>query len=107
MSLYFFIAISFLLIGFNLFNVYVLSNRYWVFHWFWVFILVSPVLISLFKLKTTKLTDAIKVLVSIYIVISIINVVADSNKNTVEMDAGEFLKNMRLESNQSIKLINA
>jgi hypothetical protein len=88
--LYFFIAISFLLVGFNLFNVYVLSNRYWGFHWFWVFILVSPVLISLFKLKTTKLTNTLKILVSIYIAISIINVVLDSNKNTIEMDAGEL-----------------
>ena len=107
LSLYFFIAISFLLVGFNLFNVYVLSNRYWGFHWFWVFILVSPVLISLFKLKKTKLTNALKVLVLIYIAISIMNVAVDSNKNTIEIDAGEYLKNMGLESNQSIKLINA
>ena len=84
-----------------------LSNRYWVFHWFWVFILVSPVLISIFKLKTTKLTTAIKVLVSIYIAISMINVVMDSNKNTIEIDAAEYLKNMGLGNNQSIKLINA
>jgi hypothetical protein len=107
LSLYFFISISFLLVGINLFNVYVLSNRYWGFHWFWVFILVSPVLISLFKLKTTKLTNALKVLISIYIVISIMNVAVDSNKNTIEIDAGEYLKNMGLENNQSIKLINA
>jgi len=107
LSLYFFIIISFLLVGFNLFNVYVLSNRYWGFHWFWVFILVSPVLINLFKLKTTKLTNALKFLVSIYIAISIMNAAVDSNKNTNEMDAGEYLKIMGLESNQSIKLINA
>ena len=35
------------------------------------------------------------------------NVAVDSNKNTIEIDAGEYLKNMGLESNQSIKLINA
>jgi len=107
LSLYFFITVSFLLVGFNLFNVYVLSNRYWGYHWFWIFILVSPVLINIFKLKTTKLTNALKILISIYIVISIMNVAMDSNKNTVEMDAGEYLKNMGLEHNQSIKLINA
>jgi ABC-type Zn uptake system ZnuABC Zn-binding protein ZnuA len=85
----------------------VLSNRYWVFHWFWVFILVSPVLISLFKLKTTKLTNALKVLVSIYIVISIINVAVDSKKKNIEIDAGEYLRNFSLDNSQSIKLINA
>jgi hypothetical protein len=85
----------------------VLSSRYWGFHWFWVFILVSPVLINLFKLKTTKLTNALKFLVSFYIAISIMNAAVDSNKNTNEMDAGEYLKIMGLESNQSIKLINA
>ena len=105
LSLYFFITISFLLVGFNLFNVYVLSNRYWGFHWFWVFILVSPVLINVFKSKTTKLTNALKALVSIYIVISIMNVAVDSNKNTIEMDAGGYFKN--LDNTQSVKLINA
>jgi len=105
LSLYFFITISFLLVGFNFFNVYVLSNRYWGFHWFWLLILVSPVLTSLFKLKKTKLTNVLKVLVSIYIVISIINVAVDSNKNTIEMDAGGYFKN--LDNTQSIKLINA
>ena len=107
LSLYFFITISFLLVGFNLFNVYVVSNRYWGFHWFWIFILVSPVLINLFNLKTTKLTNALKVLVSIYVSILIMNVAIDSNKNTIEMDAGEYLKNMGLDNNQSIKLIHA
>lgn len=107
LSLYFFIATSFLLVGFNLFNVYVLSNRYWGFHWFWIFILVLPVLINLFKLQATKLTNTIKALVSIYMAISMINVAMDSNKNTIEMDAGEYLKNKGLEKNQSIKLIHA
>lgn len=107
LSLYFFIAISFLLVGFNLFNVYVLSNRYWGFHWFWIFILVSPVLINLFKLKTTKFINSIKVFVSIYIAISMINVAIDSNKNTIDMDAGGYFKNMGLDKSQSLKLINA
>ena len=107
LSLYFFITISFLLVSFNLFNMYVLSNRYWAFHWFWLFIVVSPVLMDLFKLKKTKLTDFLKFFVFIFIVISTINILVDSNKNTIEIDAGMYFKNMRLDSNQSIKLINA
>ena len=107
LTLYFFIVISFLLVGFNLFNVYVLSNRYWGFHWFWVFILVTPVLINLFKLKAIKLINTLKFLVSICIAISIMNVAIDSNKNNIEVDAGEYLKNISIENKQSIKLINS
>jgi hypothetical protein len=107
LTLYFFIVISFLLVGLNLFNVYVLSNRYWVFHWFWVFILVSPVLISLFNLKTSKINKVLKISISFFVLISFINVLVDSDKNTIEIDAGGYFKNMGLENNQSIKLINS
>lgn len=107
LSLYFFIIISFLLVGFNLFNVYVLSNRYWVFHWYWIFILLSPALMGLFKLKKNKITSTLKILFSIFIASSIINILVDSKKNSIEIDAGEYLKNMNLDNNQSIKLINA
>ena len=54
-SLYFFISISFFLVAMNLFNVYVLSNRYWGFHWFWLFIFVSPFLVYFFQAKNSSI----------------------------------------------------
>ena len=36
-----------------------------------------------------------------------INVAVDSSKNTIETNAGEYPKNISLDNNQSIKLINA
>ena len=66
-SLYFFIGISFALVAINLFNVYVLSNRYWGYHWFWLFIFVTPFLVDFFQTKNSSIRIYLKPLVAIFL----------------------------------------
>ena len=104
-SLYFFIGISFVLVAMNLFNVYVLSNRYWGYHWFWLFIFVTPFLADFFQAKNSSITTYLKPLVIIFIVASIMSSLIDSQKDNIEEDAAQYFKN--LGSIDSVKLIGA
>ncbi|MDA1133864.1 MAG: hypothetical protein O2802_02950, partial [Proteobacteria bacterium] len=105
LSLYFFIGISFVLVAMNLFNVYVLSNRYWVYHWFWLFIFVTPFLAEFFESKDSSIMTYLKPLVIIFIVVSIISALIDSQKSNIEEEAAQYFKN--LGSINSVKLIGA
>jgi hypothetical protein len=64
-------------------------------------------MLSFFNLKNTKLIRIIKFLVSVFVSISFINVIVDSNKTDIEVDAGQYLKNSGFENKLSVKLINA
>ena len=105
--LYFLAILSFILVSINLFTVYVLTNRYWVFHWFWIFMLITPVLVNIFNLKTSKQNDILKILVSFYLFVSIVNVLLDSNNTNVEMEAGYYLSAITKVDDKSVTLINA
>ena len=105
--LYFLAILSFILVSINLFTFYVLTNRYWGFHWFWIFILITPVLVNIFNLKTSKQNNILKILVSFYLFISMINVLLDSNKTNVELEAGNYLSGLTKTDDKLVKLINA
>ena len=104
-SLYFFIGISFVLVAMNLFNVYVLSNRYWGFHWFWLFIFITPFLADFFQAKDSSIRIYVKPLVIIFIVASIMSSLIDSQKSNIEADAAQYIKNLSYIN--SVKLIGA
>ena len=103
--LYFFILISFVLVAMNLFNVYVLSDRYWVYHWFWLFIFVTPFLVEFFQAKHSTIKTYLKPLVAIFIVLSILSSLIDSQKSSIEVDAAKYFKENG--STESVKLISA
>jgi hypothetical protein len=105
LSLYFFIGISFALVAINLFNGFVLANRYWGYHWFWLFIFTTPFLVDFFDSKDSSITTYLKPLVVIFIVVSIMSSLIDSQKSNIEADAAEYFKN--LASGDSVKLIGA
>lgn len=105
LSLYFFIGISFVLVAINLFNVYVLSNRYWGYHWFWVFVFVTPFLVDFFQTKHSSITTYLKPLVIIFIIASIMSSLIDSQKGNVEEEAAQYFKN--LDTTDSVKLMGA
>ena len=104
-SLYFFIGISFVLVAMNLFNVYVLSNRYWGYHWFWLFIFVTPFLADFFQVKNSSITTYLKPLVAIFIAVSIISSLIDSQKGNIEEEAAQYFKNLGV--TDSVKLMGA
>ena len=87
--LYFFLIISFILVGVNLFNVYVLTNRYWGFHWWWVFILIAPKLLSLLESKKTFIL--IKCSLIIFILLLILNALIDQPDN-LERDIAKYIR---------------
>ena len=104
-NLYFFIGISFALVAMNIFNVFVLTNRYWGYHWFWLFIFVTPFLPDFFDSKDSSIITYLKPLVVIFIAVSILSSLIDSHKSNIESDAAQYFKN--LGSIDSIKLIGA
>ena len=73
--LYFFLIVSFVLVSVNLFNVYVLTNRYWGFHWWWIFILITPVLLNLIgsKKSLTITKNSILILTFLLVLITLID----------------------------------
>lgn len=104
-SLYFFIGISFVLVAMNLFNVYVLSSRYWGYHWFWLFIFVTPFLVDFFQTKHSSILTYVKPLVVIFILVSIMSSLIDSQKINIEAEAAQYFKNHG--SIDSVKLMGA
>ena len=104
-SLYFFIGIGFVLVAMNLFNVYVLSNRYWGYHWFWLFIFVTPFLVEFFESKDSSIRIYLKPLVIIFIVASIMSSMIDSQKSNIEEEAAQYFKNLGV--TDTIKLMDA
>jgi len=83
--------------------VYVLSNRYWCYHWFWLFIFVTPFLVDFFQSKDASNMSYLRPLVIIFIAVFIVSSMIDSQKSNIEKDAAQYFKN--LGSVDSFKLI--
>ena len=92
-SLYFFLAVSFILVSVNLFTVYVLANRYWIFHWWWVFILITPILLNLIESKKSNLL--IKFSLDVIILLSIACSLIDQSDN-LEQEIAEYIRQNQL-----------
>ena len=91
--LYFLIITSFILVSVNLFNVYVLTNRYWGFHWWWVFILVTPVILNL--LESRKTQHIIKYSLVFFILLLILNILFDQSDN-IEQEVADYIRENQL-----------
>ncbi|AKO64558.1 hypothetical protein VI34_06380 [Methylophilales bacterium MBRSG12] len=92
--IYFFLIVSFILVSINLFNVYVLTNRYWGFHWWWIFILITPVILIIFK--DGKVNRFIKKILGITIAFFILNCLIDKNES-LEQEVADYLKENALQ----------
>ena len=93
-NIYFFLVVSFILVAINLFNVYVLTNRYWGFHWWWLLILITPTTLSLFEVRNFR--SSIKNILGVVLVFYVFNSFIDKRDN-LEMHIAQYLKNNHLE----------
>lgn len=107
--LYFLIIISLCTVFIEFFHNFVLTKRYLVLSYFWILIILTPALHSLFELdsyfKNKILNFLINILIIIIIVISILNVLIDKNSYSIEIEAGEFLKQLQID--EEVTFINA
>jgi len=87
--IYLFLIVSFILVSINLLNVYVLTNRYWGFHWWWVFILITPTLTNLINSKKTS--ELFKLSFFIIISVLILNTIIDKSDN-LEKEVANFIR---------------
>jgi len=86
--LLFFLIISFILVGVNLFNVFVLSNRYWGFHWWWILILIAPALYYLFE--QAKIKFIFKILLTISLIFMVFGSLHDRSED-IEKNVAKYL----------------
>jgi len=105
LPLYFFITISLSLVFIEFFNHFVLTDRYFILSFFWILVVLSPVLHSLFELDFYKENKLLNYLVVILIIIFLINVLIDKKRYDVEIKAGEFLKQLQIV--EDVTLINS
>lgn len=101
----FFLIISFILVGINLFNVFVLSNRYWVFHWFWILILFAPSLCYVFE--QAKIKFIFKIPLAMILIFLFFVSMYDRSKSE-EMYVAKYLKmnniyNVNFKNNERIR----
>ena len=75
------------------------------FHWFWLFIFITPFLADFFQAKDSSIRIYVKPLVIIFIVASIMSSLIDSQKSNIEADAAQYFKNLSYIN--SVKLIGA
>jgi len=105
--IYFLLVVSFILVSINLFNVYVLTNRYWSFHWWWMFILISPILLNLFSSR--KLNHLFKYIVVTIIIILFVNVIIDQSsseeRNVAKYISENQLLSVDYQENERIKYL--
>jgi len=92
--IYFFLIISFILVSVNLFNLYVLTNRYWGFHWWWILILITPVMLIIFEDR--KINGFIKNILGITLAFFVLNCLIDKNEN-IEQKVADYLKENALQ----------
>lgn len=93
--IFFFLIVSFILVSINLFNVYVLTNRYWGFHWWWILILTTPIILYLFeKFQNLKI---LKFLTAGFIVILISNMLYDGKFND-DKEVAKYLKDNKIDN---------
>jgi len=86
--IYFFLIVSFILVSINLFNVYVLTNRYWGFHWWWILILIVPALYYMFE--QAKIKFIFKISLTITLIFMIFVSLYDRSED-VEMNVAKYL----------------
>jgi hypothetical protein len=104
--IYLFLIVSFILVSINLFNFYVLTNRYWGIHWWWMFILITPYFKNIFELKLFN-KKYIQLIILIAILLNLLSILIDRSKDT-EMHLAKFLiqneiKNIDFGNNHRIK----
>ena len=90
----FLITISFFIVSVNLFNVYVLTNRYWVFHWLLVLIFLTPVYSRLCEKSNIFLKYIFIIIIPL---ILLLNVLIDSSKNA-DFEVVTFIKENNLKN---------
>ncbi len=89
----FFLIVSFILVGVNLFNVFVLSNRYWVFHWWWILILIAPGLC--YVLEQAQIRFIFKILLTMTFIFMVFVSLHDQSED-VEMNVAQYLINSKI-----------
>ena len=82
-----------------------LTDRYFILSFFWILVVLSPVLHSLFELDFYRENKLLNSLVVILIIIFLINVLIDKKPYSVEIEAGEFLKQLQIA--EDVTLINS
>lgn len=87
-DIFFFASISFLIVLLNIFHVYVLSNRYWGFHLWWIYLIITPIIIQI--LSNKNFSNYLKVLIYLILMIQITNVLIDK-KNNIELDIVRYV----------------
>ena len=92
-NILFLLLISFLIVFVNTYYVYVLSNRYWGFHLFWVYIIVVPIFINIIRDKET--TNKVKFLIWTGLFISFINIIIDDGDDLEMMVANYVQTNIK------------
>lgn len=103
--LYFFIIISLSLVFVSFVNNFVLTDRYFIFSYFWILIILTPTLHSYFESNSLNKNKLRNFLVILLMMVYVLNVLFDNNKNNIEKDAGKFLKSLQLD--EEVALIDA
>ena len=96
--LYFLIIIGFSLVFVSFVNNFVLTDRYFIFSYFWILIILTPILHSYFESNSGNKNNFRNFLVILIIIISILTVIIDYKKNNIEKEAGMFLKSLQLDN---------
>lgn len=98
--IYLFLVVSFILVSINLFNVYVLTNRYWGVHWWWMFLLLTSTLVYFFEGK--NIDKRLKYFISAFILLLIANVFFDKTEN-LEKEIARYISNKNISMDVNFK----
>lgn len=104
--LYFLITIGLSLVFVSFVNNFVLTDRYFIFSYFWILIVLTPVLYNFFELYSHNQSKLLNFLVIIFIPFYLFNSLIDRNSYSIEFESGKFLKSLEL-SEYHVDLINA
>jgi len=104
-SLYFLLSINLVLILISLFNNFVLSGRYFILCYLFVLIILAPTFLSLFEYRKLKDQKIQKFLVISFIFLSLLNIIFESKKFDLDMQASNLLKQLEIKDN--LALINS
>ncbi len=94
-NIIFFLLLSFFIVSVNTYYVYVLSNRYWVFHLWWIFLIVVPIFINLIRDEETS--GKVRFLIWAGIFVSFFNIIFDKGDD-LEMIVANYVKTNLKES---------
>jgi hypothetical protein len=87
--LVFFLLVSFFIVSINIYFVYVLSNRYWGFHLWWIYILVTPTL--MFIIEHDRTLRTFKYFLLLFSSVLILNSLIDSKVN-YELEVARYIR---------------